>query len=76
MSDSSIIEHQMLLCHQCEVVLVEEVLLLFVEVDPCLVRQPVGHPEILQTSLEIAVLPQPILSSADEDQRILDFVVS
>ena len=49
------------------------VLLLFVDNDHFLVQEQL---EILQTTLDIAVFPEPILSSADVVQRILDFDVA
>ena len=48
---------------------------LCVEVDQCVVQQPIEQFEILETFLEIAVFPEPILSNADVVQHILDFVV-
>ena len=72
LSDSLITDYQMLLCHFGDVVLLVEVLLLFVEVDQFLVQRLIEQLEILQTSLDIAVFPKPILSSADAVQRILD----
>ena len=59
-------------CHYSDVV---EVLLLFVEVVQFLVQWLIEQLEILQTSLNIAVFPEPILSTAVV-QRILDFVVA
>ena len=52
-----------------------EVLLPCVEVDQFLVQRLVEQLEI-PASLDIAVFPEPILSSADVVQRILDFVVA
>ena len=69
-------EHQILLGHDCGVVLPVQILLLIVDVDQCLVQQPTEQLGILQTSLDNAVFPEPILSSADVVQRILDFVVA
>ena len=63
-SDSLIIEHQMLLCSYCVVVLLE-VLLIFVEVVQFLVQWLIEQLEILQASLGIDVFPEPILASAD-----------
>ena len=65
-----------MLCHYCDVVLLGEVLLLFVEVYQFLVQRLIEQFEILQTSLDIVVFPEPILSSADVVQRILDSVVA
>ena len=76
MSDSLTIEHQVSLCHYCDVVLLVEVRRLFVEVDPFLVQRVIEPLEILPTSLDIGVFPEPIQSSADVVQRILDFVVA
>ena len=64
-----------LLCHHCDVVHIVEVLLPSVEVDQLLVQRSIEQLEI-QASLDIAVFPEPILSSADVVQRILDFVVA
>ena len=58
-------EHQILLWRYFAVVLLAEFLLLFVEVVQFLVQWPNGQVEILQTFLDIAVSPEPILSSAD-----------
>ena len=69
------IDTQILLFH-CDVVLLAGVLPLFVEVDQLLVQHPIEQFEILQTSLDILVFPEPILSSADVVQHILDFVVA
>ena len=74
LSDSSMME-QLLLCHHCGVVLIVEFMLLDVEVDQFLVQRLIEQLEILQT-LDIAVFPAPILSSADVVQRILDSVVA
>ena len=49
---------------------------LFVEVDQFLVQQPIEQFEILQTFRDIAVFPEPILSSADVVQHILDFAAA
>ena len=49
---------------------------LFVEVVQFLVHWLNEQLEILQTFLEIGVSPEPILSSANVVQRILDFVVA
>ena len=76
MSESLIIEHQLLLCHYCDVVLPVKVLLLFVEVDQFLVQWLNEQLNILRTSVDIAVFPEPILSSADGVQHFLDFVVA
>ena len=67
---------QSLLCPFCDLVLLVVVLLLFVEVDQFLVQQLIERFDILRTSLGIAVIPEPILSSADAVHRILDFVVA
>ena len=64
----------MLLCHYCDVVLLVEILLLSVEIDQFLVQRLIQQLEILQTSLDMAMLPEPILSGADVVQRILDVV--
>ena len=53
-----------------------EVWHLFVKVDPFLVQRVIERLEILPTSLDVAVFPEPIQSSADVVQRILDFVVA
>ena len=74
MFDSSIIQHRILLCHLFDVLLVEG-LLFFVKVIQFLVQWLVEQLEILQTSLDVAVFPESMLSSADVVQRILDFVV-
>ena len=60
LSDFSIIEFHILLCHNCDVVLLVEVLLVFSELDQCLVWRLVDQLEILQTSLGIAVFPDPV----------------
>ena len=73
LSDTLIVQPHFLLCHYCDVVLLVEVLLGFAEIDPFLVQQPIEQFEILQTSLDVAVFPQPILSTADEVQHILGF---
>ena len=65
----------LLLC-RCDLVLLVEVLLLSVEVDQFLVQLLIELLEILQASLDVAVFPEPILSSADVVQRMLDFVVA
>ena len=52
------------------------VLPLFVEVDQFLVHQPIEQLEILETFLSLAGFPEPILSSADVVQHILDVVVA
>ena len=57
------------------VVLLVEVPLFLVEVDQFLVQRLIEQLEILQTSLDIAVFPEPILSSADVTQHTLEFVV-
>ena len=75
LSDSLRIEHQILLCHDCHVVRLEKFLLLFVEVDQFLVQRLIEQLGTLQASLEIALLPEPILSYADVVQRIIDYVV-
>ena len=71
LSESFIIEPQMFLFRHFNVVLLERVRLLFVEVD-----QPIEQFEILQTFLDVAVLPEPVLSSVDVVQHVLDFVVA
>ena len=75
LSDSLITEHQVCLCHYLDVALLVEVLLLFVEVDHVLV-QLIQRLEILQTSLDIAVFPEPVLSNADVVHHILDSLVA
>ena len=45
------------------------------EIDQLLVQQPTGQFEILQSFLDIAAFPEPVLSSADPVQHILNFVV-
>ena len=55
----------LVVCHYCGFVLFFEVLLLFVEVDEFLVQRLIERLEILRTSHDIAVIPEPILSSAD-----------
>ena len=65
-----------MLCHHRDVVLLVEVLLLFVEVDQFPVQWLVEQHEILQTSIDIAAFPEPVLSSADLGQHILDSVVA
>ena len=65
---------QIMLCHYCDVVLLVGVLPLFVKVGQLLVRQQTVQFEILQTSLDIAVFPEPNLSRADVVQHLLDFV--
>ena len=74
--DSSTIEPRILLFHYCDVVLLVKVPLLFVEVDQFLVQQPIEQVETLQTFLDIAAFPEPIQSSADAFQQIIDFVVA
>ena len=55
-----------------DALIMEQVFLLFVEVDQFLVQQP-----MLQTSHDIVVFPVPILSSPDVVQHhILEFVVA
>ena len=76
LSDSVIMEPQSLLCHSCDVVLIVEVLILCVEVDQCVVQWLIEQLEILQTSVDIAVFPEPILSSADLVQHVLDCVAA
>ena len=51
-----------------------EILLFFVEVSQCLLQQPTEQSDIFHTFLDIAVFPEPILSSGDVVQHILDFV--
>ena len=55
LSYSFITEHQFSLCHYCDVVLLVEVLLVFVEVDQFLVQRLIEQLEILRTSLDIVV---------------------
>ena len=62
LSDSLILEHQILLCHDFDVVLLVEGLLLFVEAVQFQVQRLIEQLEILQTSLDIAVFPEPTLS--------------
>ena len=69
-------EHRILSFHFCDVVLLVEVLLLFVEVDQILVQRLIEQLEFLQTSADIAVFPEPILPGSDVVQHILDFVVA
>ena len=59
-----------------DVVLLMGVLLLFVEVGQFQVQRLMEQLEILQTYLDIAVFPEPILPSAGAVQRIIDFVVA
>ena len=53
-----LIEHQIVLCHCSDVVLLVEVLLLIVEVEQFLVQRLIEQLEILQTSLDGAVFPE------------------
>ena len=76
MSNSLIKESRILLCHCVGVVFLVEVLLPFVEVDQFLVQRLIEQLKVLQTSLDIAVFPEPIVSSADVTQRSLDFVAA
>ena len=62
-----------LVVHFCDVALLVEVMLLFVEVDQFLVQRLIEQLEILRTSLDIAVFPERNLSSSDVVQHILDF---
>ena len=64
------------ICHYFDVVLLVEVLLLSVDVNQFLVHRLTEQLDILQTFLDIVVFPEPILSSADVAQRVLDFVVA
>ena len=73
--DSWTIEPQFLPFHYYDVVLLVIVLPLFVEVAQFLVQQPNKQLEILQAFLDIVEFPEPVLSSADLAQRILDLVV-
>ena len=57
-------------------VLVVEVLVLFVEVFQFLVQWLNERLEIFQTILDIVVSHEPILSSVDVVQRVLDFDVA
>ena len=75
LSDSLIIEPQIVLCYCCVLVFLE-VLLLFLKIDQLLVQWLIEQLEILQTSLNVAAFPEPILSTADVVLRILDFVVA
>ena len=59
-----------------DVVLLAGVLPLFAEVDHFLVQQLVEQFDMLQTSPEIALFPEPILSNAYVVQRILDVAVA
>ena len=59
-----------------DVVPLVRVLPLFVEVDQFLVQQPIEQFDILQTFFDVAVFPEPILSSADVVPHILDFVLA
>ena len=68
---SWIIEHQILLCHYFDVVLLVEVMVLCVEFDQLLVQPLVEQLEILQTSLDIAVFLEPILSSLGRPRVLL-----
>ena len=74
-SDSLIIERQFLFCQYFDIVLLLEVLLLLLEVYQFLVQRLIEQLKILETSLDIAVFLEAILSSDDVAQRILDFVV-
>ena len=65
---------QHVLCHCCVVVLLVEIHHLFVQVGQLLVLQPIGQFEILRTSLEIDVFPEPIPSCAAVVQHTLDCV--
>ena len=76
LSDFLFVWHQLSLWHYFVVVLLVEVLFLFVEVVQFLVQRLIGQLGILQTSLNIAVFPEPILSGADVVHRIVDFVVA
>ena len=76
LSDSLILEHQILLCHDFDVELLIESLLLFVEAVQFQVQRLIEQLEILQTSLDIAVFPDQACQSADAVQRLLDFVVA
>ena len=76
LSDPFMTEPHILLCHYFDIVLLVEVLLLSVVVDKFLAHRLIQQLEILQTSLDNAVFPEPILPSADVVQRIPDFVVA
>ena len=65
-----------MLFHYFDVVPLVRVLPLLVEVDQFLVQQPIEQVDILQTFFDVAVFPEPILSSADVVQPILDFVLA
>ena len=69
--ESFTIEPRIFFFRHFNVVLLERVRLLFVEVD-----QPIEQFEILQTFLDVAVLPEPVLSSVDVVQHVPDFVVA
>ena len=75
MSDSFKTGHQFLLSDDFDVMLLVEVLLLFVEVVQFLVQRLIGL-EIVQTPLDLALFPEPILSSAHVVQHLLDIVVA
>ena len=68
-------EPRILHCHDCGVVILVRVHLFLVEVAQFLFQQPIEQFENLLTFLDIAVFPEPILSSADVVQHILDSVV-
>ena len=72
-SGSLMIEPQILRFHCLDVVLLARVLPLFVEVDQYPVQPPIGQFKILQTCLDIAVFPEPILLIADVAQHFLYF---
>ena len=63
-------------CHCCDVVLLVVVLLLFVEVEQFLVQRLSEQLKILQTSHDMFVFPEPVLSSTDVVQHILDLVAA
>ena len=67
--NSPITKPRIMLCHCCRVVLLITILLLFVAVDQFLVQRLIERLEILQTSLDIAVFPEPILPGADVVQQ-------
>ena len=76
LSESLTMEHLFSLFHYRDVVLPVQDLLFFVEVDQFLVHRLIEQLEILVTSLDIVVFPEPILSSAGVVQRVLDSVVA
>ena len=75
-SDSLTTGHHILLCHYFDVVLPLEDMLLFVKVDQSLVKRLIEQLEMLLAFLNIAVFPEPVLSSAYVVQHIRDSVVA